>query len=899
MSFHCSLILLLLIGVTATGQQTADAPPAVNEPAAAAAAPPTPPVVVPPPSAPVPAVPVPAVPVPAVPTPAIPPPSVPTRPTTGGPAANPILPTDSATTARPAKNSAGPQPGIPLGENKIIDDIIEPKLSGNQLAGLYRQYTGRRVIVSVAASTAEFAFIQEASPKNPLTYAKAAELLKKAATIENFIFVPDGQDPNLDILTLATSYKPAQRGIDVYNENDELPEGDAVISYVMTLSYIKPEQAQAVFMQIVGTLGAFGSIAPVANASALIITENTSLIRKLIDLKKEIDKPSSQVATRFIKVQYADVTELAATLTELLGAQASAQKTAGIQRADAPAAAPAAPGVNIPRAAGQSGTTGSGEETPVQIIPEPRTNRIFAMGRPVDLLFVEGLISEFDVQTSDKIFLRRKLRFLTVSEFLPIAGDALTRAFTGTSEGGSKASGSATGGQSNNSRSSSSNSRSGSSNSRSGSSNSRTASNNSSSSYGGSNSYGGSSGMSGGSGGGGSSLSDPNVSSAPESLLVGRTLLVADNITNTIVAQGPPSGLEIIERLLDQIDVKPDQVMISTVIGKLSLRNEKSFGVDYLGLGKDFAGRGGSGSGPGMSILPLVGSAASGIPGTDAFIPAVPARGGLAPGVLSPSSGLQMYGKIGNMHVYLDALQKKTDFTVLSRPSIFTSNNQKGTISSGQRIAIPTGTNSYGGVNSGGSTQIQYQDVVLKLEVIPLVNSNNEITMQISLLNDQEGTPQVIKGGGPNGTDLTVPGINTQEILTTATVPNNETIVLGGLITSTNDQQKIGIPILCDIPLLGKLFSSNVNNKKREELLIFIQPSIVNSGQSLDDVQSAMNSRYKVSSDSRKFSDGSGVLPGVDDIPRLEKQPKATPPKAVVVPESAPAEPTKTRKSRR
>ena len=75
---------------------------------------------------------------------------------------------------------------------------------------------------------------------------------------------------------------------------------------------------------------------------------------------------------------------------------------------------------------------------------------------------------------------------------------------------------------------------------------------------------------------------------------------------------------------------------------------------------------------------------------------------------------------------------------------------------------------------AASSTNIEYQDVVLKLEVIPLVNSDNEITMQIALLNDEQNGTQNIQGAGGNGGDLTVPRISTREILTTATVPNNK-----------------------------------------------------------------------------------------------------------------------------
>ncbi|MEO5713860.1 MAG: secretin N-terminal domain-containing protein [Luteolibacter sp.] len=768
---------------------------------------------------------------------------VPPVPAAGAPAAQP-----------PGVPIANPPPT--LGETKITEPIEEPKLTGDALAGLYRKYTGRRVIPTSAASIAEFRFVQDASPKDPLTYAQAAELLRVAATLEGFVFVPHGSDPNLDILTANGGVRPTGVGVAIYNENDTLPEGDAVVSYVMNLSYIKPAEAVNTFTQIIGQFGAYGSIAPVANASAIVITENTTLIRKLIDLKKEIDKPSSQVGTRFIKVQYADVTEIATTLTDLLTAQQSAQTTAGIQRSDNGAAPAAGAPPGAPAAAGSSG---SSETTPVQIIPDPRTNRIFAMGRPVDLLFVEGLVREFDVETSEKNFLRRKLKFLTVSEFLPVAGDALTRAFSGTGPGGSQGGasgggasqqgnrGAGGGGQGNNNRQANN------------TGGGRTSGGSNGSSSGGAGNGFGGGGGSGGSGGGvsaGNALSDPSVSSAPESVLVGRTLLVADNITNSIVVQGPPSGLEIIERLLDQIDVKPEQVMISTVIGQLTLNNNTETGASYLFNGENVLGGGGGGF-PGFS--PAKGATATAnnrIPGFDK--------------TTLVGAGLRAYGKVGDLGIAVKALQSKTDFTVLSRPSIFTSNNQKGTISSGEKIAIPTGSNSYGSTGNA-STQIEYQDVVLKLEVIPLVNSENEITMQIALLNDEQNGTQVIDGGAGNGQPLTVPKISTREILTTVTVPNEQTIVLGGLITKKNDKTRSGIPILCDIPLLGRLFSTTIDNKDRSELMVFIQPSVVKNDRSLNAVQADMDARYDVSGRTRTFADGPGVLPPIDSIPTTDK----------------------------
>ncbi|MFU8893669.1 MAG: type II secretion system protein GspD [Luteolibacter sp.] len=732
---------------------------------------------------------------------------------------------DQAVIVRPANFD----PDIPLGDNLIVEDIVQPKLNGNDLAAWYRIYTGRRVIVSAAAAQAEFAFIQDASQEDPLTYSQAADLLRKAAAIENFIFVPDGTDKNLDFLTLATGgIRPSGIGIDVYTEDDPLPEGGVVISYIMSFDHIKPENAVNAFQQVVGQFGAFGSIAPIPNTASVVITENTTLIRKLIDLKREIDKPSAQVATRFIRVQYADVTELAATLNELINAQQQTQTTAGIQRAEA-APAPAVDG-GAPAAGGVEGGGQAGETTPVQIIPDPRTSRIFAMGRPVDLLFVEGLIREFDTQTDNRTFMRRKLKFLTVSEFLPIAGDALTRAFTGTGEGGAAGGGTTgTRGQSNRPGGGA------------------TSGIDSQQSNFGGQTGGRFGGQTGGGAARGNALGNPNVSSAPESLLVGRTLLVADNITNSVIVQGPPSGIEIVERLLDQLDVKADQVMISTVFGQLTLGNNIETGIDYVVRSNDIVGRGGGGLFPN---LPIVGNGG----GTDPF-----------PGQLPGGPGLRIYGNVGDLSIYLRALQSVSDFTVLSRPSIFTANNQRGTISSGRRIAVPTNSNQFSG--GGVSTNIEYRDVVLKLEVIPLINDENTITLQIALVSDD-----VIGQSEPIGELGSVPIIGTREILTTVTVPNNETVILGGLITTNDETSKSGIPILSSIPGIGRLFSTNTQNKSRDELMVFIQPSIINSDRTLDAVQADMDARYRVSQTAREFSDGPGVLPDGDSIQPVQEK---------------------------
>ena len=88
----------------------------------------------------------------------------------------------------------------------------------------------------------------------------------------------------------------------------------------------------------------------------------------------------------------------------------------------------------------------------------------------------------------------------------------------------------------------------------------------------------------------------------------------------------------------------------------------------------------------------------------------------------------------------------------------------------------------------------------------------------------------------------------------------------GGLIIGKDKQENSGIPILSDIPFLGKLFGSTTNSKDRSELMVFIQPSVVQNDRSLNAVQADMDSRYKVSPKAHEMADGPGVLPPVGAI---------------------------------
>jgi type II secretory pathway component GspD/PulD (secretin) len=283
--------------------------------------------------------------------------------------------------------------------------------------------------------------------------------------------------------------------------------------------------------------------------------------------------------------------------------------------------------------------------------------------------------------------------------------------------------------------------------------------------------------------------------------------------------------------MIDQLDRKPLQVYLATVIGQLTVSEGLEFGIDIL---QKFQ-RVGQG---GLSTSNVNSSQATGTSGTS-FLP--------EPRSLTSStgfpiaSGLTLYGAIGStLDAYVRALETTDRFKIISRPSVYTSNNKLAVIASGSQVPVPSSTTSgfTGSSNSSNdlttTSSIAYEDVLLQLDIIPLINENHEVSLQIRQTNNSLGNNVDISGNE-------VPTINTQEINTSITVPNKATVVIGGLITDNTKRDTSGVPFLSDIPVLGYLFKDTTKSKERDELIIMIEPSVIET----DADQIAVNEEEK------------------------------------------------------
>ncbi len=654
------------------------------------------------------------------------------------------------------------------------EDMVKIQLPGNsvnEVLSLYEMLTGKRLVRDANLAGPILTIVVSGDiPKKD-----AVSLLESALLLNGYSLVPVDE---ITTKVIGSKKSPLGEGVPLYAEASLLPNGEQVVSYFMVLRYISSKDAMAVFDGYV-SMREQGKIVAVPNSNALVISDNTPLIRRLINLQRLIDVPGAKMLTEFVPLVRADAEKVAETVNEILNQE---KKDGESNPGKTLIASPRPQGENPqqPEVSTSPPPSLMAASSTVQVVPDIRTNRILIVATESRMSYVRELILDLDEAVALEQPLERSLRFVSAGDVLPVLQSILAEGDT--EEGGQQAASPGTQQVEDNFLSS-----------------------------GGTSSSGGGTGKP-------DKLTAPRESTAPLAVSVGKSRIIADRSSNKIIVIGPPESRNKAARVLDMLDQKPKQVYLATVIGQLTLGDGLEVGVDYLVKNQSLT----TGNGNSIGGLLRTRSAATDLlPDPSALI---------TNAALPLASGLTIYGTIAEtVDIYAKALATNNRFKILSRPVIYTANNKKAVISSGQAVPIPVSTLTSaiatGGPNDTGTalaSNIQYKDVVLKLEVIPLINSNNEVTLTVAQQNDSILERVLVS-------DNEVPVIGTQELTTTITVKNRQTIVLGGLITEENQDLKTGIPLVSSIPGVGYLFSTTKKQKTRRELIILIQPLIVAS----------------------------------------------------------------------
>ncbi len=693
----------------------------------------------------------------------------------------------------------------------------------------YRLLTGLQIIEGVNLNSGATITIKT---DGTVPKAEAIRLIEAALLLNGIVIVPAG--PNTVKILNSQTQNPRSEGLPIYTDLAQLPPGDQVVSFFTNLEHITAGEAVAA-LQAATIQSSYSVLLPVESNQSIIMTEKTSVIRQLMQLKQLIDTPQASLKREFIQLTRADAEKVAEQLQNLI--QSSSNRNTANRNTrgnnnnnqanpNVPVPVPATNGAN-PNANSNADAIGSLNAETVKIVPDARTNRILVVAPKSSFEYIKQLVLDFDSAIDFSQPLTRPLRYVKAGEILPVLGEFLAEGdeeVTITDAESDSATNSGSGG-----------------------------------------------------GGGGNSgslsrpdqLSDSGLESAPQSLTVGKTRIIADRRNNSILIMGPTENINRASSILDSLDIPAQQVFLSAVIGQITLDDTTEFGVDIL---QRFE-RSGDLGGAGQNVTKAVSGGSLIDPRTLLSTGAFPAG----------AAGTVLYGTFTDtLDVFVRALKSTNNFKVLARPTVFTTNNKKAVLLAGRREPIPTQSlsslNTTNNINSSVTTNVDFEDVVLKLEVIPLINSDDQVTLTIAQQNDSLSGTRIIGGNS-------VPIINTQELLTTVTVNNRNTVIIGGLIEDSAQDETTGLPILSDIPLIGNLFKTTTRNRPRRELVIMVQPEIVKR---IDDVTPTSNRRIGetfVGPSAAEFSEtGGNQRTKLDSMWKLKgKAEGQTPPRAEVV----------------
>lgn len=322
--------------------------------------------------------------------------------------------------------------------------------------------------------------------------------------------------------------------------------------------------------------------------------------------------------------------------------------------------------------------------------------------------------------------------------------------------------------------------------------------------------------------------------------------IVPDERANTIVASGTNNDLRYLEQLIAEIDTLLAQVRIEVVITDVSLTKDDARGIDTFGFAYNA-----SGAGEAFNLSENTGTSQK------------QANPGNFYGVTFPEGITWGPGGFG-IEAVLNAVEQNSNAEVLSAPTIVTTHNKEAVVSVGEERPVITGVTT-SNVSDTTQEQVQFRDIKLELKVTPLIGSNGVVQMEIEQ-QIQNVLREVIINENPQ------PVVGTRNATSYVSVRDGDLIVLGGLQSLDVSETKNRMAILGKLPVLGDLFSRNTDSYNRNELLIFLRPSIIRDS---DDADRDANELIDVLEGSEKLRDylNEGTFRGSGKEPEPEKKP--------------------------
>ena len=297
-----------------------------------------------------------------------------------------------------------------------------------------------------------------------------------------------------------------------------------------------------------------------------------------------------------------------------------------------------------------------------------------------------------------------------------------------------------------------------------------------------------------------------------------KTVITSHEETNSIIIRSNPQIIKTLTDIVSQLDIRRPQVLVEAIIVEISESRAKSLGVDTV-----FSGNSDENAPIAFTRFPSTTS-----PDLLGLIASADDSTGIGTSAVAGASVLNSRGLIAgvgnivdgndNFALLLNLLKEDQDSDILSTPSGVALDNEEATLLVGQVIPITTGE-SLGANNLTPFRTTSREEIGIKLEFKPQINESDSVALYIKVEVSSIAGAQLA-----NSNDLIT---NKREIQSTVLADDKEIIVLGGLINEEVEESINKVPILGDIPLLGRLFRSSAESVEKRNLMVFLRPTIL------------------------------------------------------------------------
>ena len=290
---------------------------------------------------------------------------------------------------------------------------------------LYEQLTGKKLVMDNFVQGKVSIFIAKDVPRE-----EAIKIIEMNLLLNGYSLIP-AEDTDI-VKVIGTGKNPRTTGVPIVSDETEIPDGDHVISYLFKLRYADPTELQQALGQYLSPPQPYTSFLALPKAGAILVTENSSVIRTLARIINQVDVPPAEVVSEFIKLERADASKVVDMLKDIF------------EKGDKTGTQPGQPGYrggvrpvgagNVPAPVAEvsevGGLTALTEESVVvgkiKLSADVRTNRIHVITRPVNMPFIRKLISQFDANVEFAKPVTRALNYISAADVLPVIVQALT-----------------------------------------------------------------------------------------------------------------------------------------------------------------------------------------------------------------------------------------------------------------------------------------------------------------------------------------------------------------------------------------------------------------------------------------------------------------------------------------